>query len=83
MKLWLLTQKINNCYDTFDSCVVAADTEEEARKIHPGLKWRTVEDITEWYNRDWVKPEDVIVEYIGTTDRIFDKPVICASFNAG
>jgi len=84
MKLWLLTQDTVYGYDTFDSCVVAADTEEEARKIHPSLKWGPVTDITKWYNgRDWAKPEDVIVAYLGTTDRTFDNPVICASYNAG
>jgi hypothetical protein len=36
MNLYKLTQKINNGYDTFDSCIVAAKNEDEARKIHPG-----------------------------------------------
>ena len=35
MKLFLLTQNINNEYDTFDSCVVAAEDAETARNIHP------------------------------------------------
>jgi hypothetical protein len=79
MKLWLLTQKINAGYDTFDSCVVAADTREEARKIHPDEIFGSARS----NNSAWCKPEDVVVEYIGRTDRSFDNPVICASFNAG
>ncbi len=73
-KLWLLTQNRNRNYDTYDSCVVIADTEEEARLIEPSA----------WSNRSsWVDPEYVNVEYIGKTDQVFEKSVICASFNAG
>jgi len=35
MNLYLLTQESNNDYDTFDSCIVASETEEEARLTHP------------------------------------------------
>ncbi len=35
MNLYKLSQNINNGYDTYDSCIVAAETEEEAREIHP------------------------------------------------
>jgi len=35
MNLYLLTQTVNNNYDTFDSAVVAAETEKEALRIHP------------------------------------------------
>ena len=38
MKLWLLEQTDNNDYDTYDSCVVVAETEEEAKMIHPREK---------------------------------------------
>src|SRR6266550_3316382 len=33
MKLWLISQYVNAGYDTYDSAVVAAETEEEARLI--------------------------------------------------
>jgi hypothetical protein len=79
MKLWKLSQKVNNNYDTFDSAVVAAETKEDARLIHPGEKeWNGTMD------RYWCDAERVIVEYLGETDRVIpNKTVIVASFNAG
>ena len=35
MKLWLLSQDKNNDYDTYDSCVVVAENEEDAKKFAP------------------------------------------------
>lgn len=35
MKIYLLSQDRNSWYDTYDSCVVCAESEEEARTIHP------------------------------------------------
>lgn len=35
MNLYLISQTINEGYDTYDSAVVAAESEDEARKIHP------------------------------------------------
>ena len=74
MKLWLISQRVNNAYDTYDSAVVAAKDEDEARHICPS------EMISK---RAWCEPEDVRVEYLGSTKRKFPNPVICASFNAG
>lgn len=37
LQLYLLTQKERTGYDTFDSCIVAAFNEEDAKKIHPFL----------------------------------------------
>ncbi len=34
--IYLLEQDINFDWDHYDSCVVVADSEEEARHIHPG-----------------------------------------------
>jgi hypothetical protein len=79
LKLWKLTQTSNGGYDTFDSCVVAAETEQEAKKIRPDRKtW-----LDNWA-RCWAdSPNKVRAEYIGETDRIFPDPIICSSFNAG
>ena len=35
LNLYLISQNVNNDYDTFDSAVVAARDEEDARSIHP------------------------------------------------
>ena len=39
MKLYRIWQTVNNDYDTFDSAVVAAYDEEDARSIHPISSW--------------------------------------------
>ena len=36
MNLYLISQNRNNGYDTYDSAVVAAESEEKARMIRPG-----------------------------------------------
>ena len=35
MNIYKLSHTINDDYDTFDSCIVIAENEEEAIKIHP------------------------------------------------
>jgi len=35
MKLYLISQNVNNDYDTFDSAVVCAENEEKAKRVHP------------------------------------------------
>jgi hypothetical protein len=80
IKLWRLTQKENNGYDTFDSMVVAAETELIARMTHPSGKFRPRSPYDVWASR----PENVTVEYIGVSDRSFENgEIIVASFNAG
>ena len=37
MNLYLISQDVNNGYDTYDSAVVAAETEQEARETHPSM----------------------------------------------
>lgn len=79
MKLWLLSQVENRGYDTYDSCVVAAETEEEAKNTTP--------DGFPFYSRyggDWAsKPKNVRCEYLGEARPGHPAGVICASFNAG
>jgi hypothetical protein len=79
MKLWIISQTVNNNYDTYDSAVVAAETEEEARNILPsGGNWDEARRYGGWAS----KPSEVTVEYLGTTDRDISG-VILSSFNAG
>ena len=82
MKIYFLSQEDNLGYDTWDSCVVCAETEEEAKLIHPdgsdkpfikGDLWHTWAD----------SPESVHCEEIGIANDPKVKGVICASFNAG
>lgn len=75
--LWLLTQSENLGYDTYDSCVVAADTEEEAKLIMPG-------EYESFKSRRWARSVDgVHAEKIGVTKSERRGKVIIASFNAG
>jgi hypothetical protein len=96
MNLYLLTQGINNGYDTYDSAVVAAESEEEARRVSPChfYVWREVggwhfkyadgREKPEGRNRyDWTSPDQVTAELIGVASEGTAAGVICASFNAG
>jgi len=79
MKLFILYGTASG-YDTFDSCIVCAENEEEAKNINPmyGEKW------VYWCECEWAKsPEDVTVEYIGEADENIEKGVVLASYNAG
>ena len=81
MKLWLISQTENTGYDTYDSAVVCALTEESARKKHPSG------DDTQWRSagrRLWCsRPEKVTVTLLGKAVKGTEPGVICASFNAG
>jgi hypothetical protein len=79
MKLWIISQTVNRGYDTYDSAVVAAETEEEARNIIPGSdSWEDARRYGGWAS----KPSEVDVEYLGVTDRDISG-IILSSFNAG
>jgi hypothetical protein len=77
MKLYICEQMVNTNYDTYDSVVVAAHSEEEAKSIHPDYpdKW----DKIYWADT----PEQVTCTLIGTAVRGTKVGVILASFNAG
>jgi len=71
MKIYLISQDVNNGWDTFDSAIVIAENEEEGDgkydKRYGG----------------WSKKEFVEVEYIGEAKKGSERGVVCASFNAG
>jgi len=80
MNLYYLSQDDERGYDTYDSCIVAAESEEAARQIRPGGEW---ED-TYTYSSTWArKPERVKVELIGTAVEGTVAGIVLASFNAG
>jgi len=83
MKLYLLSQGVNTGYDSYESCVVCARNEKEAKTISPSPS------INQWpsgHNSYGTWTDDVskitAVE-IGTAKRGMKKGVICSSFNAG
>lgn len=80
MKIYLLSQNKNRGYDTYDSCVVCAENEESAKKIHPGGGETTSEE--EEYS-GWTTLENVHCEEIGEANFNQSEGVICASYNAG
>jgi hypothetical protein len=82
MNLYLLMQDENSGYDTYDSMVVAAETEDRARLIHPNT-WSDNPWDRKFY-RDWAtSPDQVSVELIGTAVEGTKAGVILSSFNAG
>jgi hypothetical protein len=90
MKLWLISQTEHNDYDTYDSAVVAAETEEAARITHPsGDTYRPKSDDWSWSkgdytSRDWArKSANVSVKLIGEAIEGTEAGPICSSFNAG
>lgn len=81
MNLYLIEQDVNNNWDTYDSAVVVANSEDEARFIHPNdYEW---DGKMETYS-NWCNAENVKVTYLGKAKEGLKKgEVICASFNAG
>ncbi len=85
MKIWVISQDVNGGYDTYDSAVVIAATEEDARNMHPSgsrdkKAWKGP---GAWYY-DWAHtPDQVKVELIGDALEDEEPRVVVASFNAG
>ena len=85
-------------YNTYDSAIVVAKDKETARHIHPsstpenpvvGYNTKTSRFDKPQYesdyhilSSDWTKPENVKVDFIGTTDLFPEGVVLCARFNA-
>lgn len=82
MNIYKVSQSDNTDYDSFDSFIAAAESEEEARDISPrgGLvDWDG--NIGKW---EWTtKRENVEVWFVGVAKEGMEKGVILASFNAG
>ena len=78
MNLYLISQTVNNDYETYDSAVVAALDAPKAQCMHPNPLSR------EYPHTDWAEPKDVSVRLIGLAAPDITEPcVILASFNAG
>jgi len=82
MRLYKLSQDVNNDYDTYDACVVVAKDAAQARRFHPGgfEDWETEEGFqSSWANNC----TQVKVTYIGEAHTGMDAGVVLASYNAG
>lgn len=84
-------QQENSGYDTFDSIVVAAHTEDDAKEMHPYGAWRkntssSVGEIKTFVARNSVwasSPEKVTVQLLGVAEPDIEPGIILSSFNAG
>lgn len=83
-RLYLLKQDINRDWDTYDSMIVCATSEDEARLMHPSEYRETLEDID--YFDSWVplsKADKIEITVIGYAEKDVEIGVVLASFNAG
>ena len=83
MNLYMISQNDNTGYDTYDSAVVCAEDENEAKKISPS----PVSGQEHNFSRDnfsWASSIDrVDVEFVGIAGPNQKKGLILSSFNAG
>jgi len=78
MNIYLVSQTENTGYDTYDSFICYANSEEEARNINPdGEEWGYM--FSAWCS----SPDNAIAIPIGYTDEEVEPDIILASFNAG
>lgn len=83
MNIYLVSQNVNPDYDTYDSFVVVANSEEEARNTHPD-EWESDWDGGDVFRGTWARADEVKVELIGKASKKYnDITRICCSFNAG
>ncbi len=97
MKLFLISQSVNDGYDTYDSAIVCAKDEEHAKRTDPSGYYEIDEGGNFWFTYadgrkvnegteapgNWCTMENVEVEYIGEAKEGSEAGVICSSFNAG
>jgi hypothetical protein len=80
MNIYKIEQDFVCDYDTYDAAIVVAESEDDARTIHPGM----FDD--SWGEGDWVQFKDIDkikVTLIGVADPSQERGVILSSFNAG
>jgi hypothetical protein len=94
MNLYLLEQSVNTGYDTYDSAIVAAPNEFEAKRISPNpefYEWSSTHNswlfmylVPEPEEMDsWARPVDITATYIGKAAEGMQSGLVLASFNAG
>lgn len=82
MNLYKIYQTVNNEYDSYDSAVVCANSEDEAKTIHPSNRLMKSSD-QGLSGSDWCSIDDVQVCKIGVAVEGIPPGVMVASFNAG
>jgi len=82
MKLYLISRTDQVGYDEYDSAVVCAGSEEEARLIHPSRYTEGWNGKEEEYGT-WVNADTITVKYLGEATESLSAGVVCASYNAG
>ena len=81
MNLYLISQSKVRCYDSYDSAVVAAVTEDVARTIYPGNGEHlpSIRRPSDWCS----DPNDVRVKLMGCAVTGTEQGVVLTSYNAG
>ena len=85
MNIYLLRQDINRDWETYDSAIVSAENEDEARNIHPQL---IVDKFTKdvWENSEyygWVRRDQIHLIKVKLIGKSFvEKGLVLASFRA-
>lgn len=95
MKLFKISQTVNDDYDTYSDAVVVAPDEATAKTIHPDSMYKFFngwprsphvdEDGCDIHYGNWAYiPDQVKAEYIGeAAEHLSQGAVICASYHAG
>lgn len=97
MNIYMISQTVNNGYDTYDSAIVCASSTKKAMNIHPNGRaicrdgiWYKIPRSTyepnnlQAYNDDtWCELYNVQVKFIGKAAKNLKEGVILSSFNAG
>lgn len=90
LKIYRISQEENNTWDTYDSAIVIAESEEQAAQIDPSYNpeysWSVLWMVwpTDHHLRGWCSSTDKVkVEYIGEPKEGSVIGIICASYNAG
>jgi hypothetical protein len=84
--VWLVSQDEVTGYDTFDSFVCIAASEEEARDTNPWANASPIDwdDRPKTYYGDWATRRDAVkVKLLGVAIHGSTPGIVCASFNAG
>lgn len=83
MNLYKVWQDVNNNYDTYDSAVICAENENEAKQISIDELVRVPADPSDYDYSTWATIDELQCKLIGTASSNTKKGIVVASFNAG